>query len=63
MDWCERAACRGIDPELFFPVGTAGPAPAKTSSMLLGADAWVRPMLCAMAAGGALVRQGIVVAW
>jgi hypothetical protein len=35
----------------------------KTSSMLVGADAWVRPMLCAMAAGGALVRQGIVVAW
>jgi hypothetical protein len=29
----------------------------KTSSMLMGADAWVRPMLCAMAAGGALARQ------
>jgi hypothetical protein len=35
----------------------------KTSSMLVGADAWVRPMLCAMAAGGALVRQGNAVAW
>ena len=35
----------------------------KTSSMLVGADAWVRPMLCAMAAGGALVLQGNAVAW
>jgi hypothetical protein len=34
----------------------------KTSSMLVGADAWVRPMLCAMAAGGALVLQGNAVA-
>jgi Transcription factor WhiB len=24
--WCEAAACRDADPELFFPVGTAGPA-------------------------------------
>ena len=30
----------------------------KTSSILVGADAWVRPMSCAMAAGGALVRPG-----
>jgi putative transposase len=35
----------------------------KTSSILVGADAWVRPMLRAMAAGGALVRQGNAVAW
>lgn len=35
----------------------------KTSSMLVGADAWVRPKLCAMAAGGALVLQGNAVAW
>lgn len=25
-DWTERAACRGLDPELFYPVGSSGPA-------------------------------------
>lgn len=26
MEWLRRAACVGEDPELFFPVGTQGPA-------------------------------------
>ncbi|MQA83726.1 MAG: WhiB family transcriptional regulator [Streptosporangiales bacterium] len=25
-DWVDRAACAGRDPELFYPVGTQGPA-------------------------------------
>jgi len=28
-DWRDAAACVGWDPELFFPVGTAGPALAQ----------------------------------
>ena len=29
--WIERARCIGEDPELFFPVGTTGPAIAQTA--------------------------------
>jgi WhiB family redox-sensing transcriptional regulator len=30
MDWHSEAACRGVDPELFFPVGESGPALRQT---------------------------------
>ncbi len=32
MDWVRKARCIGIDPELFFPVGSTGPALAQVEA-------------------------------
>jgi WhiB family redox-sensing transcriptional regulator len=32
MDWVHKARCREVDPELFFPIGTTGPAAAQVES-------------------------------
>jgi WhiB family redox-sensing transcriptional regulator len=41
MDWIKRGACTHQDPELFFPIGTTGPAVRQTQEakrVCLGCD-------------------------
>ena len=65
-----RARARGQHLRGGRAVGRPGPHPRprrnihlllpKTSSMLVGADAWVRPVLCAMAAAGRSCDRGLL---
>jgi WhiB family redox-sensing transcriptional regulator len=32
MDWVHQARCKDTDPELFFPVGTTGPAASQIAA-------------------------------
>ena len=55
MSWYHHAACQGEGLELFFPVGTTGPALVQLMNAkgLSAADAWSRACVC----GGPCVER------
>lgn len=46
MSWRRDAACAGADPELFFPVGTTGPALTQTERAKQVCDGCAVKCLC-----------------
>jgi WhiB family redox-sensing transcriptional regulator len=54
IDWVHHARCKDEDPELFFPIGTAGPAAsqiAAAKSVCLRCDVRMRCLEWAMTTG------------
>ncbi len=54
MDWLHLARCKDEDPELFFPVGTAGPAAAQIAAakaVCAGCEVRLKCLEWAMATG------------
>ncbi len=60
--WRDRAACRGEDPELFFPVGIGGPALlqiAEAKRVCRGCPVVSECLVTALAVGDGGVRGGL----
>jgi WhiB family redox-sensing transcriptional regulator len=54
MDWVHHARCKDEDPELFFPIGTTGPAAlqiAQAKSVCVQCDVRMECLEWAMATG------------
>jgi WhiB family redox-sensing transcriptional regulator len=54
MEWVHRARCKDVDPELFFPVGTTGPAAAQiddAKAICAGCDVRLQCLEWALATG------------
>jgi WhiB family redox-sensing transcriptional regulator len=54
MEWVHRARCKDVDPELFFPVGTTGPAAAQiddAKAVCMGCDVRLQCLEWALATG------------
>ena len=54
MEWVHRARCKDEDPELFFPVGTTGPAASQiddAKAVCAGCDVRLQCLEWALATG------------